>query len=245
MPKGIEYPNARSVAVALKESLGNRGWQNVTARPWNMYYPDATLWWIIPAKAWPAFNHGKLFFCPQRAPDGYLLCGIHVEKGLDRSLEAAYSSPKQRRQIMKDDWTWFAFYADFGTGVVNSAINKVTREIDEPCIIRLEAGEVRLTDPLEREVSTPEWDLLVFETSGQGLDLAEQNLRAGFLSSLLDVRDIDTLARFIPNIRDYRGIWLDVFVGNYFETSQGSTSTTWDLSELWARALSAWGAWFK
>ena len=74
----IKYPNARSVAYAVKRVLDSRGTANVTARPWNKFDPDNTFWWLVPRAKWPAYNHGKFFFSPDRAPNaGVRLALLH------------------------------------------------------------------------------------------------------------------------------------------------------------------------
>ena len=99
MSRRIKYPNARSVAYAVKSVMSSRGMVNVAARPWNMYDPENTFWWLVPHTEWPAYNHGKFFFSPDRAPKGFLFCGLHIEKGLDPSVSEAYPSRGGKRLI--------------------------------------------------------------------------------------------------------------------------------------------------
>ena len=116
-----KYPNARLAAYSVQKQLKNQGLDEVSTRPWNRYYPDNTLWWIVPSTEWPAYKHRKLFFSPEHAPTGCLFCGLHIEKGLDPSVAEAYSPGAGQRLVMKEDWTWFRFLTDLNTQRLRSA----------------------------------------------------------------------------------------------------------------------------
>ena len=83
----------------------------LAARPFHRFHPDATVWWLIPSREWPAFKFGKLFFdaeLPTMAPDaGSIFCGFCVEKGLGTPLSAIRGyNPSW---IIGQDWLWEQF----------------------------------------------------------------------------------------------------------------------------------------
>jgi hypothetical protein len=43
----LGYLNARAVAYAVKNELEKQGWDHLSPRPWNMYDPNNTFWWLI------------------------------------------------------------------------------------------------------------------------------------------------------------------------------------------------------
>lgn len=54
----------------------------LTARPWNRFEPDASLWWLVPSTDWPAYRYGKLYFDWLDKNDfSVMSCGLHVERG--------------------------------------------------------------------------------------------------------------------------------------------------------------------
>ncbi len=118
----IKYHNARQAAYAVHEELVREGRRPLSARPWNKYDPDNTLWWLVPSTDWPAYKHGKMFFCQKRASKGHLFCGLHIEKGFDPIVESAYPFARGRRLIMGSDWVWFDFLSDLDANRVSSTI---------------------------------------------------------------------------------------------------------------------------
>ena len=245
MTHSISYPNARAAAISLKDLLVTRGWENISAHPWNMYYPESTLWWVIPSKAWPAYKHGKFFFSPERAPDGGVLCGLHIEKGVDPTAAAAYTSTRDRHLIMRDDWTWFDFLKDLKSGQVSYTIENAYQVKDLPVIIQFEAGFLTPSNS-RRPHDESAWDLAVLEIHNSSLSIKDQRVQANLLSSIFECEKLDDLANSITEIRHMKGIWLDVFVGVYFEFSENpKASAVWNISEIWSKALTIWEPWFK
>ena len=242
----LGYPNARSAAYSVKKELENRGWHKITPRPWNMYDPDHTFWWLVPGVEWPAYKHGKLFFSPDRAPDGCLFCGLHMEKGLDQSVAPAYDSAAGKRLIMKEDWAWLEFVKDLGSTKLNHALEHASQEISTPILIRLEAGIVQDPGSFDPKAPRPKWDTVIFETSGDSLKVVNTETPAYLLNEVAKSEDFRELAKSIPEIQMAGWIWVDFFVGSIFERiSPTLAPDTWDAGHLWGKALSCWEPWFK
>jgi len=246
MNLSLRYPNARSVAYAVKEELDGQGSSQITARPWNRHDPDNTFWWLVPSGDWPAYKHGKIFFSPDRAPRDCLFCGLHVEKGLDPSIAAAYPSGGGKRMIMGDDWTWHEFIEDLNTDSLRSAIKRASEESAEPVVIRFEAGFVEDPGSFDPHANRPKWDIVVCETFDNSLLVKTSDTPSNLLDKVAQSQSFDELASFISAIPNPEWVWLDVFLGSVFLKNQEVTSPdTWDAGQLWNKALSIWEPWLR
>jgi hypothetical protein len=242
----LGYPNARSVAYAVKRELDGQGPPQITARPWNRHDPDNTFWWLVPSSDWPAYKHGKIFFSPDRAPRDCLFCGIHVEKGLDPSIAAAYPSGGGKRMIMGDDWTWHEFLRDLGSDNLSSAIERASEESGGPITIRLEAGFVEDPGSFDPQANRPKWDIVVCETFDDSLLVETSETPSNLLDKVSDSQSLEELASSISEIPSPEWVWLDVFLGNVFaRIPEVSDLDTWSAGQLWNKALSMWERWFK
>jgi hypothetical protein len=64
------------VAHKVLEELKNRGFDHFTLRPWNLYKPENTLWWLVPSKDWPSYKYGKIAIYKPKNSDS-LRVGFH------------------------------------------------------------------------------------------------------------------------------------------------------------------------
>jgi hypothetical protein len=60
-PVCTHFRNPNQLCHAVKE-ITDLSFDRLTPRPWNLYDPDATLWWLIPSGEWPAHKYTKLGF---------------------------------------------------------------------------------------------------------------------------------------------------------------------------------------
>lgn len=246
MSRCLRYPNARSAAYAVKRQLEAQGWRGLTVRPFNMYDPDNTLWWIVPHSDWPAFRYGKLCFYPERAISNSLFCGLNVEKGLPPSVAPAYPSAAGQRFIMKTDWTWFDFLKDVDSGKLRSALERASTEAASPAVIRFEAGVAKDPGSSDSQPNQPRRDTVIFRTSGSSLTLEIVETPSGLLDELANSHALEDLKRTITQIPSPNWLWLDVFLGFVFRSSSAvSDPDAWDARQLWSMSLSVWEPWFK
>lgn len=242
----LGYPNARSVAYAVKAELENQGWGHLTPRPWNMYDPDNTFWWLVPGPEWPAYKYGKLFFSPDRAPDGCILCGMHVEKGLDNAIEAAYPSAGGRRLIMKENWSWHNFFKDLGSIAVQSSVRQISKEIDQPVLVRIEAGYVDDPGSFDPQATRPKWDVVSFKASDEFFVLEESELTSGLLEGVSNSQSLYMLMNAIPAIPNVNWVWIDCFIGNIFMKSPNITDiNVLNAKQLCKKSLSKLKSWIR
>ncbi len=246
MSMRTKYPNARSLAYALKRVLDSRGMANVTARPWNKFDPDNTFWWLVPHTEWPAYNHGKFFFSPDRAPKGFLFCGLHIEKGLDPKVSEAYPSRAGKRLIMTDDWNWYRFLDDLRSGALHSAVRQASEEIGAPLLIRLEAGYVEDPGSFDPQAIRFQWDKVVFSFRDSSLKVETRETPSRLLGDITELRRLEDLAGAIDHMQNAGWFWIDTFIGSLFERAADPVGQdAWDAAELWTKALCLWEPWFK
>jgi len=48
------------IVQEMLKAIKNRGYEGFTARPWNYFKPDTTIWWLVPSTDWPSYKHGKI-----------------------------------------------------------------------------------------------------------------------------------------------------------------------------------------
>lgn len=242
----FRYSNARLLAYSVKKDLETQGIKQISARPWNKFDPDNTLWWIVPAADWPAYRCGKFFFSPERAPIDHLFCGLHIEKGLDPKVAPAYPSAGGRRLIMKENWTWFDFFENLDSGKVQAALAQASKDSKVPILIRVEAGVVEDPGSFDPHATRPKWDTIIFRTLGDSLDVESTDTASNLLTKIGESKNLKDLAGYVHEIPKVEWIWLDIFLGIMLGRSPSvSDPDIWDERQLWSNFLSKWIPWLK
>jgi hypothetical protein len=240
----LGYLNARAVAYAVKNELEKQGWDHLSPRPWNMYDPNNTFWWLVPGPDWPAYRYGKLFFSPDRAPDGHLFVGIHVEKGLHQSVGDAYPSTGGRRLIMRDDWSWYKFFNDLQSLEIGKAFTQISEKIKSSVMVRIEAGFVEDPGSFDPQATRPEWDVVNFYADGNSLEIHDVETPSDLLGGVADSKNLTELTKTIPVIRNINWVWIDCFIGNIFQKSPDLVNNnTWNANQLCDKFLSILKPW--
>lgn len=108
--------SAHDLAHGLNERLKLR----LTPRPWNLYSPTDTFWWLIPSTEWPAYRYGKLAFSVAKDVPRKDLLGLN-----DAAIEL--------------DTIFAGFNVEKGYGnvatVVNPALNRKPGQIIDPKLV--------------------------------------------------------------------------------------------------------------
>ncbi len=128
----------RELAYSVKRHLA----MELTPRPWNLYAPGETLWWLVPTTQWPAYRHGKLAFSlahdyPRKALLGRtdsllevdkVFAGLNIEKGYGKkAIEVDPSIKRKPHQIIDPDWLWFSLIEGKGPSLFSRLIESVSR----------------------------------------------------------------------------------------------------------------------
>ena len=149
-----------SINNLAKKTIGK-----TVKRPWNRFKPDETSWWIVPSAKQPHYKFGKFFFKPDTDNDTtYLLCGLYIEKGLDPSIGAVYSSAKAKRLIMDPTWSWFDFLEKTNNGELISAIKSA--DLNQPSNSILMADTSQNLPHLTHTRRNIQWDGIITDLTG-------------------------------------------------------------------------------
>ncbi|MBU2547023.1 MAG: hypothetical protein KKB20_01310 [Proteobacteria bacterium] len=243
----LKYHNARSTAYDVKREMEERLNGKISARPWNMYEPDHTLWWLVPStNNWPAYMHGKFFFSQDRAPENHLFCGLHIEKGLDPSVEGAYSSPAWKRMIMREDWLWHAFSKDIGSNKMVEALNRISENCHVPVIIRMEAAIAEIPGSFDPRAARPEWDLIIWSWEANGLQTIKTSTPSLILREIEKASSLIGIKQDIAQIVNSAWVWIDLFIGVQCELSTSQqTQSDYEAADLYDNVLFNLIHWFR
>jgi hypothetical protein len=231
----------------LAHGLNERLKLGLTPRPWNLYSPADTFWWLVPSSEWPAYRYGKLAFSlskdvPRKdllglndsaiEPDA-IFAGFNVEKGYGKV--ATVVNPALNRkpaQIIDPRWLWFEVVVDSGAARFGRTLAAVAAGADICLYIVSSYAHDRETD------TRAQHDALMFKCSAVGLSLVLKN---GFPVNVLRGADTETdfvgLARRLRAVDDYH--WVDLYVGTH--VPKGDV----DLLALHNKVLSYFDAWLR
>ena len=143
---------------AVLEDANSRQGKQYTARPWNKFEPNDSLWYLVPNTNWPAYPYGKGVLRPSQWYPGRVLCGLHVEKGFDPVVGTVYPALTQRGHILDEKkWIWQRFMHDLSTGQVEEVATKVAADTGFPVTCEIDVWYS--TDPTDFEPhSVPDGD---------------------------------------------------------------------------------------
>ena len=196
---------------------------NMTPRPWQIYEPTETLWWLVPSTEWPAYRHGKFVFSaakdsPRKALIGHndqlievdrIFAGLNIERGYGPL--AAEVDPTIRRkstQIMDKGWLWFTFIEGDGPSRVDKMLKTVAAS--NALYLYIVASYVH-----DRESDTQrERDAVMYSCHPSGLSSVLHNkYPVGVLRGIDKKTCFAELADFLQTLGDY--YWVDIYIGTH------------------------------
>jgi len=242
------FRTPREVCYAVK-SAGEAEFGRLTPRPWNKFEPDTTAWWLVPSSDWPAYRHGKFHFNWVDQEKSSIFLGIHIEKGLDPSVSAVYSSPKGLRHIMYDDWTWFQLVRDMEDGQMAQKVIGFAGRLPIPLELKIEGGYVQ--DPSHFDPYAPQfkWHQYLFEwaaASSRFVCRTEESFAQAF-EALSRLKTIEDLASILLAFTSNAWLWVDFFLGIRFQIHDADSPEppicAWNASDFWANVLGHLSPW--
>ena len=192
----------------LKEIKAN-GYEGFTARPWNYYKPDSTLWWLVPSIQWPSYKFGKLVLF--RSKEGYRV-GLHIEKGISEIAGQMLSSRSARKLCIKPDWAWNDIISDLSNGVFEDRLKIISDAAKMPLRISLQASNVTSEyDPYSEKIEGIETDhIMAFEFKDGEFKALQDELKG----EMRKYGSIDKLTDLISVFqeKELEWFWIDMFV---------------------------------
>ena len=207
----LKYKNTMTLARAVKDYLHSEK-NKFSARPYNRHKPDNCLWWVVPSTDWPSYKHGKYVFWSN---NNEIYAGIHIEKGLDKSLSMLYPSKKGKTLMMNDQWIWFSFMNFLRSGKVEEIVREMFQKNNRSVEFSIQAGIV--SDVEQYDPNSPKPDSLKFNYDENGLYLAEEKLNINAINSIKEMKCLSELPDLLQGLKDLNWLWIDIFIVSPFD----------------------------
>lgn len=240
------YPNVRKAALEIYESINSPKGKKFSARPYNRYAPENSLWWLIPSTDWPAYKYGKVTISEEQK--GELFFGINIEKAIGREAAACYQSKKAQKIIMDSQWCWYDFFKSLEEGEIASAMDTIQENTNGLPLHFSLSGHIiddpALFDPYSGHAYG---DQVVWHYEGGDLNNLIQP--RNFFYSLKAVEKINDLAEAINQIRELHWLWIDFYAGVILENrnnfNDDNVRRFYDSYSIWQRIIEPWEPWLK
>lgn len=193
----------------ILEKIRESGCDRFTARPWNFYAPNTTLWWLVPSTEWPALKCAKLVLF--RSETGYRV-GIHIEKGISEVAGQMLSATKAKSLCIRPDWAWNVLLRDLSVGKFEEKLMELSDEADRPIRISLQASSITSEyDPYAEEIEGLETDnIMVLEFKHGTISMQDDELK-GEMQNFGGVCNFADLIRVLSE-KELDWFWIDMFV---------------------------------
>ena len=189
------------------EFLKNKGYKGLTARPWNYFKPESTLWWLVPSTEWPAYKYGKLVL--SRKKEGYEI-GLNIEKGISEKVCQVLNGKKDL--CVRDDWVWNDFLEDLLKGKFENNLEEISNAANKPVKVLVQASTVNNEyDPYSEKIEGLETEHVIsFKYSDGNFECIQDELkgemrRYGNISKVSDLNKI-----FVS--KDMEWFWIDIYI---------------------------------
>ena len=237
----IPYNSPRQTCYAVHRTIEQQ-FPNLVARPWNMYEPDASVWWLVPSSDWPAYKYGKLFFDWADHQRKTIWVGFYSEKGLGQSISSVYKSAKGSRLIMQDDWHWFDLFRRLADGQFANVVKNISPQLSVPLQLRVLGGYVQDPTNFDPYTSLLKRDEYILQWNPVSLrfDVPLSKPEAHVLGELDQVSSFEQFAQQMKLLTSNAWVWVDLnFVVPLEISNPGATSDSddWGAQELWSNFL--------
>ena len=225
----LPYPTAYDTAMAVKEVWKSLPSPDVWLLPYNRFaHEDSRVWWLVPARDRAAFRYAKLCFSthPNHVGEGQILCGLHVEKGIEAPIPEA-------NWILQEDWVWHRFLENMG-----EALAKAVRAAAE--ILHAPIGVLVIAHAYNDPGGGPA-DRAVYTSTGEEL-VEEETGKLGHVTAHLRVaRSWAELAEKLTGLprETAAWYWLGMHVGGTFGLQEGGDDRTEECVKM-LRCFESW-----
>jgi len=222
----LKFNNASDVARTMAKVMSDK-FHRYTARPWNRYIPENTMWLLIPNTDWPAYRYGKYSFW---ADEDHIWCGLYVEKGLSPKLSGLYKF----KIIMNDDWVWNKFVKSMYLGELDNSINALIKQINKPIHFFIEGSfvdDIQVFDP-EKDERDIKFHFIIDE---KGTRVVEKNKNRFVVDGLNNLEKISMISE-VPDIlaqnKEIDWMWFDFYVMVSFLKQSDSNYNSYIIDEF-------------
>jgi len=246
------FKDIRELAYVIKDIADIE----FTARPYNRFEPEKSIWWLIPSTEWPAFKYGKIFFdeFKEVSEKSGIVCGFYIEKGISQELNGLYKGSF----IMEKDWLWNEFidsiknkneeiysiisnltslpYEIFLTIKTSYTPPEKANYLDSPENFYSQKDDFRASVVTFKIRGQFELILENKETNPSNCEVAEY-----FESEIIPEKQLDNLALKICNIPRLSWLWVDLNIGVLIPQNENDITP----AELWNNYLKPWKPWLR
>ncbi len=240
------YPSVRKAALDIYEYLAAPKGKKYTARPYNRYAPDNSLWWLIPSTDWPAYKYGKVTISEEQK--GELFFGINIEKAIGREAADCYQSKKAQKIIMDSEWCWYDFLEALKGNEVASAMASIQDNTYGLPLHILFSGHV-IDDPafFDPYSQYDYGDQVIWNYKKEELVCITQP--KSFFYPLKSVDKLNYLAEALIQITELSWLWIDIYAGvvleNHNKLENHETKHLYNGYMIWQKFIEPWENWVK
>jgi hypothetical protein len=240
------YPSVRKAALDVYESITATKSKKFTARPYNRYAPENSLWWLIPEADWPAYKYGKVTISEERS--GELFCGINIEKAIGYEAAACYQSKRAQKLIMDSEWCWYDFLKDLEGGGIARAMDIIQGNTNGLILHFSLSGHI-IDDPalFDPYSESGYGDQIIWDYDNGNLTTITQP--KNFFYPLKNIEKMSDLAEALIKINELSWLWIDFYAGviieNHATPESDKIKHYYNGYKLWQEIIEPWEAWFK
>ena len=240
------YPNVRKAALDLHQAIAAPKGKKYSARPYNRYAPENSVWWLIPSTDWPAYKHGKVTISEEQK--GELFFGINIEKAIGREAAACYPSKRAQKIIMDSNWCWYDFMKSLEEGEIARAMDVIQENTNGLPLHFSFSGHI-IDDPaLFDPYSGDSYGDQVIWNYING-DLNTVTKPENFFYPLKAVDRLSALAEAVNQVKELHWLWIDVYAGvileNQLKPKNDEPKQPCDGYSIWQRIIEPWEPWLK
>lgn len=244
MENTILFKTPGDAARAVRDLLVSGG-HKVSARPYSPAKPDETEWWVVPSTEWPAYHHGKYYFCHAGDENtSKIFCGFNAEKGWGYKINELCTKEKSRRQIMGDDWQWHKFIENMADNTVAEAIAKISANSGQKVLLNVSFGKFDETTDYDPYNRLNEPDYYYYRTNGTELELLDNKISGKETNAIKECHTVKELAEALISISNSEWFWINIYIGLELTIAAKQCENTWKAFEIYKNVLNPFEKWF-
>jgi len=230
----LNCSNVMELANEVKEHL-NTGKKKFTARPFNRFAPENSVWWITPGSEWPAYKYGKYMF---RRDKDIINIGLNIEKGYGKELSGIVSN----KAIMNDEWIWHEFMESGLRGKLDKTFGTLVQKniIDINVFISFGVFNEVKKDTKRFDEVLPNQITYILKENTFKVQNKDQPIIAQEFEILKQAESFQEIFNMISKINKLNYFWIDLFVGVPFKINNNGELDIYKLDNQVLSVLEKW-----
>lgn len=214
----------QAIAHNILMELKKYGYKYFTARPWNYYKPDTTLWWLVPSTQWPSYKYGKIYVS---SSNGTYEIGLNVEKGIGPIAGQMLPYRTAQKLCIQDDWIWHRFLEDLKSDKLHTILERISREKKKPLTVLIQASTIEDKDSRAQEFEGLELNNRISFQFNNGVLTCLKDEAKGELRKYDYINSLESLVDLFE-AKDMEWFWIDLYI--YFVVDETEMDQSIDLA---------------